>query len=863
MANEFSVYSPMDMKPDSSGDNSFLGVQQNTALNLVPDNYVYNAINKRFINGQCVDRSGHFATQLLNLDTDTGVSDVDAQIYIDAVQATGVTLSVTYQQQITYFVLYLKDQGLWTKMYAIYPFIGGTAAAHAVNLKSPGTYNITWSGSVTHNSNGVTGDGATAYGNTAFNPSLISPSMNNSWSFSVYNRTASSSQATEMGCYDGANIIQICSANNTASGRPDVEGNVPGRHASAPSGGNQGHIMGVRSSTTNMSLYVNGVLLATSATTNVAPVPNAAIDVLDRGGDNGEKSSKNICFGHMGTSLTTGESLILYSAVQGLESALNRQIGTVSSLPAVVTPVPKPTLYGVFEYNTAYGTKGAIAFGGTRAYLILAGNNAQVLAYPAGVTVSAPVWAVQADTKMVVFLGEGQTPLIYTGQYDTGTVVYTDTGVTAYELSKPSIVPDTKAFVLADQTAKTGGFFPMPQGKFGMWFNNRLWVLLGDMCWISDINDVDNYDYLQVLPIERGSNDSAIALFPYNPSTVIAFKQRSVYAISSIDDSLQNIQNTQISPNVGCISPYSICPSGEDLYFFSGGSVFSVRQALESRLQADAIDLADPLKVVMSRIVQPLSQYAAAHVYNNRLFLSLPIDGAAENNAVIIYNFINKAWEGYDQPARSEFNVVKFFEMPFLGKSRLFGVSKAGYCFLYDYDEGDMTDKVSSGVYTAATSEFHSRGYNGTQSQWYGQTYGAGPLSKFAVSGSFNMASLNPNFTVDLIVDGVNEYNTYQSSITRSNLVYDIWRKTNFDPTNINNDFSDPHRLDYGVNLVQSGIYLQAGINLCFCQGFSIPYSLNGSGNYFALRIRNTGGYTIITNVEISANTKENSYSKS
>lgn len=65
---------------------------------------------------------------------------------------------------VNQLVLDLKYYGIWSKINALYPLVGGTAASHAENLVSS-SYQITWNGSVTHNSAGITSDGSTGYGN--------------------------------------------------------------------------------------------------------------------------------------------------------------------------------------------------------------------------------------------------------------------------------------------------------------------------------------------------------------------------------------------------------------------------------------------------------------------------------------------------------------------------------------------------------------------------------------------------------------------------------------------------------------------------------------------------------------------------
>lgn len=66
----------------------------------------------------------------------------------------------------------LKSAGLWNLMDVIYPFMGGTAASCALNLKNPNSFAITWHGTVTFDHIGVTGDGSTGYGDTGYNPSV-------------------------------------------------------------------------------------------------------------------------------------------------------------------------------------------------------------------------------------------------------------------------------------------------------------------------------------------------------------------------------------------------------------------------------------------------------------------------------------------------------------------------------------------------------------------------------------------------------------------------------------------------------------------------------------------------------------------
>jgi hypothetical protein len=128
-------------------------------------------LNNRILNSFSIPSSG-------------GSVDPDAQAFITA---AGIT-DPTQQSAINTLVVGLKDDGLWTNMQALYPFVGGTATQHKYNLKDPrdldAAYRLSFSGGWTHNADGITGNGVNTYADTFYN----SPN-----SFGVYSRTFNAS----------------------------------------------------------------------------------------------------------------------------------------------------------------------------------------------------------------------------------------------------------------------------------------------------------------------------------------------------------------------------------------------------------------------------------------------------------------------------------------------------------------------------------------------------------------------------------------------------------------------------------------------------------------------------------------------
>jgi hypothetical protein len=111
--------------------------------------------------------------------------DPDAQAFFTASGLTGATELNAVNQ----LVLDMKAYGIWSKMKAIYPFVGGTAALHKWNLKDPqdldAAFRLVFSGGWTHSATGAFPNGTNAYADTKFNVNLFNANIN-SYSLGVY-----------------------------------------------------------------------------------------------------------------------------------------------------------------------------------------------------------------------------------------------------------------------------------------------------------------------------------------------------------------------------------------------------------------------------------------------------------------------------------------------------------------------------------------------------------------------------------------------------------------------------------------------------------------------------------------------------
>lgn len=261
-------------------------------------------------------------------------SDGDAQAFIFRVEAAGGTLTTTEKNSINTLVVRLKALSLWTNFAAIYPMVGGSAAACAQNLKS-GTYTATFSGGLTFASTGVTGNGSSGYMNTGLNPSTALISGNNHISFYSRNNPTPGT-SIEIGvappsAYEGPYMrlrLDGFGVSNTFS--YDAVGIATYGAVRATNTDSSGHYIGNIVSTSNRRAYKNGLLLATLTTTIDNALSNGNIYVLANNtlGVGPEfYSSKECAFASFGDGLTDTQASNFYNAVQEFQTLLGRQIG--------------------------------------------------------------------------------------------------------------------------------------------------------------------------------------------------------------------------------------------------------------------------------------------------------------------------------------------------------------------------------------------------------------------------------------------------------------------------------------------------------------------------------------------------------
>ena len=250
-----------------------------------------------------------------------GGFDPDAQAFFDRVTTAGGTLSATEQTAINTLVFQMKADGIWSKMKAVYPMVGASAAACAQNLKSSsftGTFNGGW----TFASSGATPNGTSGYFDTTLLPST-SLTLN-SGHFSFYSRTNNNT-----GIYDMGSSIGTTEQNLITRYLDDKFYTCYGATAQVKSIANTsslGLFVTNRNSSTNTTGYKNGAKVIDGAQTSALSTVSLYIGALNLTGSPSSYSNRQTAFASIGDGLTDTQASNFYTAVQAFQTTLSRQV---------------------------------------------------------------------------------------------------------------------------------------------------------------------------------------------------------------------------------------------------------------------------------------------------------------------------------------------------------------------------------------------------------------------------------------------------------------------------------------------------------------------------------------------------------
>jgi hypothetical protein len=280
-----------------------------------------------------------YVTALTEVQKNVGGSifDPDAQAFITA---AGIT-NATQQNAINTLVLDLKSYGLYTKMQAAYPMVGGTATTNKYNLINPvdtdAGFRLVFAGGVTHDADGVTFNGTNGYAYTYFFPATNYASKDSAH-LSIYNRSASMTS----GVGSNSGFPLGCRRETTADmsviqfdpGRVNYSSMNSAETLFATESTLQGMMTLTRTSGTVERFKLNTDAVRSKTINSSSSLPNVPVTIAGRtNGTSGTYSVQantytayNCAWASIGTGFTDQNMADLYTVVQAYQTALSRNV---------------------------------------------------------------------------------------------------------------------------------------------------------------------------------------------------------------------------------------------------------------------------------------------------------------------------------------------------------------------------------------------------------------------------------------------------------------------------------------------------------------------------------------------------------
>lgn len=227
--------------------------------------------------------------------------------------------------------------------------------------------------------------------------------------------------------------------------------------------------------------------------------------------------------------------------------------------------------------------------------------------------------------------------------------------------------------VIVQQHVSVGlGFSHMPAPPFAIYHQRRLVMPFNytvddavdsftskaalDEVIASDILDTDTYDQIYAqYRFNAGTADFVVGLHSFAEDTLLVFNRNSIHTVQNSTD-LSNASVRLLTNEVGCLARKSIVQVGNRVLFLSDNGVYSTEFIDEYNLRGTGTPLSASINSTIQRINKNYADKAVAVYFDNRYYIAVPLDGSTDNNAILVYNFLNQQWESIDQVDDANFH---------------------------------------------------------------------------------------------------------------------------------------------------------------------------------------------------------------
>ncbi len=259
----------------------------------------------------------------------------------------------------------------------------------------------------------------------------------------------------------------------------------------------------------------------------------------------------------------------------------------------------------------------------------------------------------------------------------------------------------------------------------------------------------------QAIDINKNDGQKVTGL-GFFQDVLIVFKERSIYQLYFNSSGAFVVE--RISSSYGAVNHTAIASVENDCYFLTDKGIYVLGNEPNYYASIRTNELSSRIKTLLQRINPAYWERCRAFYYDDRYFLSVPLDASTTNNAVIVYDRRFYAWAYWDNIRAESF--LAFQDKDGDGKNHFY-FTEYGSANMCEFTPNVYNDKGA-----AIEASFVTRAFEGKmvdrQKYWYvlrpifRLTTGAVQISFITENGSFGKpASVAPVLTGGLGVDQI------------------------------------------------------------------------------------------------------------